>query len=100
MPNSARRYSEVRKPAAEPRPHSAARGYDARWRKYRLLFLATHPLCRHCLAQGRHTEATVVDHVTPHKGDHFLLWDTNNHQALCKRCHDAKTAREDGGFGR
>jgi 5-methylcytosine-specific restriction protein A len=28
-----------------------------------------------------------------------LFWDKRNHQALCKRCHDEKTASEDGGFG-
>jgi len=29
-----------------------------------------------------------------------MFWDERNWQALCKPCHDAKTAREDGGFGR
>lgn len=28
------------------------------------------------------------------------MWDSANWQPLCKHCHDAKTAREDGGFGR
>jgi 5-methylcytosine-specific restriction enzyme A len=41
----------------------------------------------------------VVDHITPHRGDERLFWDTANHQAMAKRCHDPKTAREDGGFG-
>ena len=35
----------------------------------------------------------------PHQGDQALFWNASNWQALCKRCHDAKTAREDGGFG-
>jgi 5-methylcytosine-specific restriction protein A len=38
--------------------------------------------------------ATVVDHVVPHRGDAALFWDEVNWAALCKRCHDAKTARE------
>jgi 5-methylcytosine-specific restriction protein A len=29
-----------------------------------------------------------------------LFWDNTNWQAMAKECHDAKTAREDGGFGR
>jgi 5-methylcytosine-specific restriction endonuclease McrA len=29
-----------------------------------------------------------------------LFWDTGNWQALAKVCHDRKTAREDGAFGR
>ena len=39
--------------------------------------------------------ASVVDHIKPHKGDYDLFWDEANHQALCKRCHDIKTATED-----
>ncbi|WP_390622926.1 HNH endonuclease [Ralstonia syzygii] len=42
--------------------------------------------------------ATVVDHIVPHKGDQHLFWRRSNWQALCKACHDRKTAREDGGF--
>lgn len=44
--------------------------------------------------------STVVDHIKPHKGDQQLFWSKANHQALCKECHDTKTATEDGGFGR
>ncbi|WP_456243258.1 HNH endonuclease [Thermacetogenium phaeum] len=36
----------------------------------------------------------------PHKGDRQLFWDESNWQALCKPCHDSKTAREDGGWGK
>ncbi|WP_289184903.1 HNH endonuclease [uncultured Parasutterella sp.] len=28
-----------------------------------------------------------------------MFWDESNWQALCKHCHDVKTAKEDGGFG-
>ena len=42
------------------------------------------------------TASTTVDHIIPHKGDRKLFWDKTNWQALCKPCHDAKTAREDG----
>lgn len=73
---------------------SYQRGYDRRWQKYRRWFLAGHPLCARCGAI-----ATVVDHIKPHKGDKQLFWDENNHQPLCKICHDRKTALEDGAFG-
>jgi len=43
--------------------------------------------------------ATVVDHIKPHRGDKTLFWERSNWQALCKQCHDIKTAKEDGGFG-
>lgn len=59
-----------------------------------------HPLCVHCLKQGRTEAATVVDHIIPHCGDMVLFWDSaNNWQSLCKTHHDVKTASEDGGFG-
>ena len=77
------------------RLNSKERGYNYRWSKYRKWFLQRHPICMIC---GR-AAANVVDHIIPHKGDDTLFWDTNNHQALCKRCHDIKTVREDGGFG-
>jgi 5-methylcytosine-specific restriction protein A len=46
---------------------------------------------------GRITPATVIDHITPHRGDRALFWQSSNWQALCKPCHDRKTATEDGG---
>lgn len=79
---------------------AAQRGYNSRWRKARLTYLGSNPLCAHCEAQGRIVPATEVDHITPHRGDQALFWDTDNWQPLCKPCHSAKTAREDGGFGR
>jgi 5-methylcytosine-specific restriction protein A len=63
-------------------------------------YLKQHPLCVKCLEEGKITIATVVDHIIPHKGDMVLFWQVENHQALCKRCHAIKTAKEDGGFGK
>ena len=76
---------------------------DAQWRgwytgkRYRAArdaFMAEHPLCAQCGAPS-----SDLDHVKPHKGDLGLFWDTDNWQALCGKCHSAKTAAEDGGFG-
>ena len=69
------------------------------WVNPRRSFLADHPLCAVCQAEGRLVGATIVDHIIPHKGDLTLFSDQTNWQPLCKRCHDQKTAREDGGFG-
>jgi 5-methylcytosine-specific restriction protein A len=44
--------------------------------------------------------AEVVDHKIAHRGDQALFWDQSNWQSMSKICHDKKTAREDGGFGR
>lgn len=81
------------------RGNSNARGYDSRWRKARVHFLRHHPLCVECQKEGRVTEAKVVDHRTPHKGDRVLFWDRNNWSPMCVAHHNAKTAAQDGGFG-
>lgn len=44
--------------------------------------------------------ARVVDHIRPHRGNNSLFFDRDNLQPLCKPCHDRKTARYDGAFGR
>ena len=76
------------------------RGYGVAWQKARAGFLRSHPLCRTHAAQQQVVAASVVDHIIPHKGDTTLFWQYSNWQALCKTCHDKKTAVEDGGFGR
>jgi 5-methylcytosine-specific restriction protein A len=87
---SRREYDQHRGSAAE-------RGYDNRWRRARLTFLASHPLCSgphsQCEQAGIVSAATVVDHVVPHRGDEQLFWDESNWAALCERCHNVKTAQ-------
>src|SRR5262245_24722801 len=72
---------------------TSQRGYGWKWQQARLRYLRAHPACT-C---GQ--PSTVIDHVTPHKGDKSLFWDEANWRGLCKPCHDRKTATEDGGFG-
>ena len=69
------------------------------WRALRGAQLRREPLCAECLRRGKVKPAAEVDHITPHKGDRTLFFDPKNLQSLCKKCHSAKTAREDGGFG-
>ncbi len=88
----------VSKQREQPRESAHKRGYSRQWRKARLGFLAKHPLCLYCQQDNLVEEATVVDHITPHRGDKDLFWTRTNWQPLCKRCHDKKTATEDGGF--
>lgn len=91
------------------------RGYTSAWVKARAGYLAKHPLCLHCMNEGRVVAASVVDHIINHKlkaamdsGDataiakaKALFWDSDgNWQPLCKTHHDIKTATEDGAFGR
>lgn len=74
--------------------------YDRRWQKARKRFLRRHPVCEECERVGQITEAKVVDHRIPHRGDERLFWDETNWSALCKPHHDVKSARFDGRFGR
>ena len=83
-------------------PHRVERAtmYNSRaWAALRREVLMEQPFCAVCLAEGRYTPAQVVDHITPHRGDARMFFDKGNLQPLCKRCHDIKTAKEDGGFG-
>lgn len=95
--------------AGDERYTATQRGYDSRWVKARLGWLAAHPLCVMCEHDGRVTGADVVDHIVPHRlawalasGDadrireaRARFWDRGNWQSLCKRHHDsAKQAQE------
>lgn len=73
------------------------RGYGYRWQKARLHHLKQHPLCIRCKAEGRVTEATVVDHRVPHRGDQALFWDPDNWDSLCASHHSADKQREERG---
>jgi len=61
------------------RGSSTARGYDRKWRNYRIQFFKENPYCVHCLDAGRTRMAEEVDHIVPHGGDQELFWDSDNH---------------------
>lgn len=89
-----------RKAAIDARRGSAAgRGYDAAWRRCRAAYLAAHPLCECDDCGGgsiRVTPAEVVDHIRPVAEAPELRLDWSNLRAMSKRCHDRRTAREQG----
>lgn len=78
---------------------TAERGYGGKWQRERLRYLTTNPLCRYCEAEHRVVEATVVDHIIPHRGDQKLFWNRKNWQPLCKPCHDSVKRVEELGGG-
>lgn len=95
------KHQHIERKESDARRGSAhERGYTSAWQKARIHFLRAHPLCVAHQQLDEVEPATVVDHIKPHKGDKALFWDRANWQPLCKSCHDSKTAREDGGFGR
>lgn len=87
--------SEAKRKADRKRPGRHARGYTNEWAHASRAFLDANPLCAHCLARGRRRASVVTDHRIPHRGDPDLFWDSSNWQALCKTCHDRKTATVD-----
>lgn len=83
-----RREAEDRK----RRGTAAARGYDADWKRLRNKYLIAHPLCAHCLRQGRKRMAVMVDHIVPLPEGERL--DPANLQSLCASHHATKTAND------
>ena len=63
------------------------------WDRLRALVRAEEPLCRACLAAGRVTATTQVDHVKP-VSEGGARFERANLQGLCTPCHSRKTANE------
>lgn len=65
-----------------------------RWRGRRMLQLQIEPLCAKCKENDRVTQATVADHIVPHRGDPALFWH-GTLQSLCDPCHSSAKQREE-----
>src|SRR5688572_6836467 len=75
---------------------SYQRGYGGkRWLKFRLWFLANNPLCSgkwsRCEKNGIITAAKDVDHDRPVTGRDDPNFYAGPFNALCSKCHRAKT---------
>jgi 5-methylcytosine-specific restriction protein A len=80
----------------DERPTAWNRGYNAEWRRLRLVILAEQPLCVFCLEKGRVTAAEHVDHIEPIRDRPDLRLVRSNLRALCARCHNRHTAMSRG----
>ena len=96
---------------------STKRGYGYAWQKARAGHLRSHPFCVYCLRDPAYVairdmapsaailrcaelglivpEASVVDHIEPHRGDQVLFWNKANWQSLCGTHHSADKQREE-----
>lgn len=87
------------------RAHDRRRAADQTWRKLystkewkqaRAEQLERMPWCERCWRAGHGAVAAgVVNHRRPHKGDWQLFFDPENHESVCKRCHDGPIQREE-----
>ncbi len=76
------------------RPSSTARGYGADWQKFRrLYFYHNSPFCHDCTTHGRTRSASELHHKKKIRHRPDLRLDPDNLLPLCKRCHDARSAR-------
>lgn len=104
MPNKPQRYRPSLpsrpSPSEAARPSAHERGYNSRWQRFRLSYLADHPLCVPCSTAGRTVEATRIDHIDGKGPLGDRGYDETNLVAMCASCHSKKTNRADGGgFG-
>jgi 5-methylcytosine-specific restriction enzyme A len=81
-------------PSKDPKRPGREWYSTGRWKKFRLAYLAQHPICVMCEKVGRVEPATVVDHKFPHRGDPTRFW-MGPFQAVCKPCHDGNKQAED-----
>jgi 5-methylcytosine-specific restriction enzyme A len=85
--------NDARKQVDLRRASSTARGYGYVWQtRIRPGALIREPLCRFCTDAGRTTPATEVDHIDGNSRNN----DPGNLRALCRPCHSARTARDQG----
>lgn len=90
------RCSAHRRQYEQQRGSAAKRMYGRTWQRARELYLAEHPFCEHCQAEGKLVPSMELDHIEPHRGDPVVFWRRGNWQALCKTCHSRKTLSEQG----
>lgn len=66
------------------------------WRKLSKRIRESNPLCKHCEQLGIITKGVVADHIIPiaRGGEVF---NEDNIQVLCERCHNIKSSKESRG---
>jgi 5-methylcytosine-specific restriction protein A len=72
---------------------STQRGYDYRWQRFRIIYLAQHPLCVDCESKGRAGAATDVHHIEKLRDRPDLKYEESNLMGLCTEHHSARTAK-------
>jgi len=78
-------------PTTEPelRPSSTVRGYGYAWQRFRVWFIARHPICDYCKEQPTYD----VHHEIPLRAGGKLLSEKDC-RAACHSCHSRLQAKE------
>ena len=91
-------YADEQQRLRESRKQASTFYTRGQWPKVRAWYIGQHPVCEAC----RRARATEVDHIKEIR-DGGARYAVSNLQALCHRCHMAKTAierrRRGGGAG-
>jgi 5-methylcytosine-specific restriction protein A len=74
------------------RGSAASRGYDGAWKRFRIGFLRSNPLCSDCFKAGVLMAASEVHHIRKLRDEPELRLAAANAMALCQRCHSTRTA--------
>ena len=71
---------------------------SGRWKRLRMMFIRSHPLCNDPFGTHIKSAAVVpaveVDHVAGLRDSPDQAFAMENLQSLCKKCHARKTAQE------
>lgn len=96
MPKSSRSHAPIGRtpPQRSPRTNATDALIKSRtWKKLRLAVLAANPLCSDCLARGSTSPATEVHHRERRQDAPDRVFDWDNLEPLCERCHSSRTGR-------
>ena len=75
------------------RGNAAKRGFDHRWRTWRIGYLKRHPLCVDCSRHGIVRLARDLHHVKKLIYFPDLKYSEENILGLCQSCHSVRTSR-------
>jgi 5-methylcytosine-specific restriction protein A len=88
---------QAEREADQRRGSARQRGYSAEWDREARAHLDGYPFCEYCAAgvfgPVRVSEAELVDHLVPHKGDLLIFWFRDWWVSCCTSCHSGPKQR-------
>jgi 5-methylcytosine-specific restriction endonuclease McrA len=69
-----------------------------KWRKFASRYKKNNPLCAECDKNNIASSVKVADHIKPINAG-GEVYNEENIQSLCEKCHNRKSANESRGYG-